>query len=72
MPEMVLKSNSNDFFDLTLELKIDLSYGNEYIGCLVVLKNKINNKMQIERFDPNKIRDALDYYAQQEAMFIKV
>lgn len=69
MNEIVLKSSSNDFFEVRLKLVIN--YNLEYIECLVVLHNKFNNKKQLKQFEANKFRDALSYYAQQEAMFIK-
>lgn len=69
MNEIVLKLNSNDFFELKLMLVVN--YNLEYIECLVVLNNKTNNRSQMRQFDSNRFHDALSYYAQQEAMFIK-
>ena len=69
MEEMIVKSSSNDFFEV--KLKLVLNYNLEYIECLVVLHNKFNNKKQLKQFEADKFRDALRYYTQQEAMFIK-
>lgn len=67
--EMILKSSSNDFFNLTLKLEVNSDL--TYINVHVILLNKVNNKKQMRLFDPNKLSDALDFYWQQESMFIK-
>lgn len=69
MDEIILKSSSNEYFEVIL--KIIVNYNIEYLECLVVLHNKVNNKKQLKQFDANKFRDALRYYEQQEKMFIK-
>lgn len=69
MDEIVMKSSNNDFFEVKLMLIVN--YNLEYLECLVVLHNKFNNKNQLKQFEANKFRDALRYYTQQEAMFIK-
>lgn len=71
MEELILKTCGNDYFDLQLKLRINSKYGEEDIFCIVVLQNKINDQKQSRIFDPRQFRDALSYYAQQEAMFIE-
>lgn len=65
---MILKTNTNDRFTLTMILNIN--YDLAYIEITVCLHNYIKHTCQTKRFPASKFDEALRYYKQQEDMFI--
>lgn len=65
---MILKTNTNDRFSLTMNLNIN--YDLEYIEVTVCLRNHLKHTAQTKQFSADKFGEALRYYKQQEDMFI--
>lgn len=57
---MILKTNSNPNF--ILSLKIDIDYNLEIITFLVILDNVKNHKRQMKTFAGNEFKQALEQY----------
>jgi len=68
METMLIKSNSCGPF--TLSLKMTLNYEMGYVDFMVALHNNANGRKQAKLFDANKFGEALQYYKQQETMFV--
>lgn len=64
---MIIKTNSNPIFNLTLTIDVNLKL--EYINILVNLHNKNKNTMQTKQFFSD-LKAALQYYENLENMFI--
>lgn len=61
---MILKTNSNPNF--ILSLKLDINYDNKYIDILVILENIKNHNKQMKLFHGNEFDKALSQYNQWE------
>lgn len=57
---MVLKTNNNENFKLSMQL--DINYELEYIEILVILDNMLNKKRQMRIFHGNEFKEALNQY----------
>lgn len=64
---MIIKANSNPYFNLTLTIDVNLKL--EYINILVSLHNKNKNTMQTKHFFGD-LKAALQHYENLENMFI--
>ena len=57
---MILKTNNNENFNLSI--KLDINYDLKYIDILVILDNLQNNKRQTRVFHGNEFDEALKQY----------
>ena len=61
---MILKTNSNPNF--ILSLKIDINYSLETVTFLVILDNLKNHKREMKTFHGNEFKQALEQYNHYE------
>ena len=61
---MILKTNSNPNFVLSMKLDVDLEI--QCISILVILDNIKNNKRQMKTFKGNELSAAIEQYNQWE------
>ena len=61
---MILKTNSNPNF--ILSMKLDIDWNLQCMTILVILNNTKNNKTQMKTFKGNELSDAINQYNQWE------